>query len=246
MEKLLFKFELKKLLSQTSTKIIALILILFPVIIVFGIVSPSPQFSITMDEFVTPADFSNAILGFLNSLGFYYIILVVLSASSLSKEIESNYLYFVLSTTPKCSKLFFYKTFAISLIFTTIITLSSISGYVAYSALYLKAFTFTTQTLGILLWGILISFLITLIYMMILTICNLLTGGSIFASLTIAIATIIVLIVAGAIKGVMYFLPAWALDYLPTRNNFLLVGIYIAGVIISTMAMYLCTKRKSI
>jgi hypothetical protein len=80
MQRLIFKFEIKKILSQTSTKVIAFIFLVFPIIIVFGIISPSKQFSITMDNFNSAADFSNAILGFLNSLGFYYIILVVLSS----------------------------------------------------------------------------------------------------------------------------------------------------------------------
>ena len=246
MEKLLFKFEIKKLLSQMSTKIIALILVVFPIIIVFGITSPSENFSITMDNFQSASDFSNAILGFLNSLGFYYIILVVLSSSILSREIESKYLYFSLSVVPNSIKLFFYKVLSVSLVFTSMIILSSIVGYIAYSVLYLGEFSISLQTIGILSWGILISFLISTIYMMILVICNVLTDGSIFASLTVAISTVILLIVAGAIKGVMFYLPAWALDFVSTRNNILLLIIYIIVLIFTSYTMYLCVKKQRI
>lgn len=227
MESLLFKFEIKKLLSQTSTKIITLILLIFPIVIVFGIISPSEQFSITMADFGSASDFSNAILGFLNSLGFYYIILVVLSSSILSKEIESKYLYFVLSAIPSYSKLFIYKALSVSLVFTAMTFLSSLSGFLAYSLLYLGEITISVQIIGVLLWGLLISFIITMIYMMILTLCNLMTGGSIFASLTVAIITVVMLIVVGAINGLMNYLPAWAIDYMPERNNLLLLLIYL-------------------
>ncbi len=91
MDSILFKYELKKILSQKSTKIISLVLLLFPFIVVFGIISPSPQFSITMADFISAADFSNAILGFINSLGFYYIILILYSSIVIIKEIESKY-----------------------------------------------------------------------------------------------------------------------------------------------------------
>ncbi|MEG3006100.1 MAG: hypothetical protein RR806_01395 [Oscillospiraceae bacterium] len=246
MNKLLFKFEIKKLLSQTSTKVIAIILILFPIIIVFGIVSPSQQFSITMDNFASAADFSNAILGFLNSLGFYYIILVVLSASTLSKEIENKYLYFVLSAVPSCSRLFIYKALSVSLIFSFMVILSSLSGFITYSILYLGTFVVSVQIMGVLLWGIAMSFLITMIYMMLLTICNIITDGSIFASLTIAIITVVLLIVLGAVEGTMNYLPAWSLDYMPDRNNIFLVLMYFVILIISSISMYICTKKKRI
>jgi hypothetical protein len=243
MEKLLFKFEIKKLLSQMSTKVIALILIIFPVIIVFGIISPSEQFSITMDDFQSASDFSNAILGFLNSLGFYYIILVVLASSILSREIESKYLYFSLSVVPNGIKLFFYKALSVSIVFTSMIALSSIAGYVAYSLLYLGEFSISLQIIGILSWGVLISFLISMIYMMILVICNILTDGSIFASLTVAISTVILLIIAGAINGVMFYLPAWVLDFVSTRNNILLLILYGLILIVTSYMMYLCAKK---
>lgn len=246
MESLLFKFEIKKLLSQTSTKVIALILLIFPVIIVFGIVSPSEQFSISMADFGSASDFSNAILGFLNSLGFYYIILVVLSSSILSKEIESKYLYFVLSAVPSYSRLFIYKALSVSLVFTAMIFVSSLSGFIAYSLLYLGEIIISAHIIGVFFWGLLISFLITMIYMMILTLCNLMTSGSIFASLTVAIITVIVLIIVGAIDGLMNFLPAWALDYMPERNNFVLLLIYLISLIGISFAVYRYTKKKRI
>ncbi|MFV0379424.1 MAG: hypothetical protein ACK5KQ_01140 [Anaerorhabdus sp.] len=246
MDGLLFKYEIKKLLSQTSTKVIALILCLFPITIVFGIVSPSQQFSITMGNFSTAADFSNAVLGFLNSLGFYYIILVVLSSSILSREIDSKYLYFMLSAVPKSTKVFLYKVISVSIVFTIMLALSSIIGYLAYSVLYLKELSFSIDVLGILSWGILISFIITITYMMLLTICNILTDGSIFASLTVAILTVVVLIILGGFDGVMYFLPAWAMDFYPDRNNILLLGIYLAVFVFSLYMMFLCTRKKRV
>lgn len=246
MKQLLFKFELKKLLSQTSTKVILLILMLFPVIIVFGIISPTPQFSITMDNFNSAADFSNAMLGFLNSVGFYYIVLVVLTASSLSKEIEGKYIYFVLSAIPNAKRLFIYKVISITIIFVGMLLLSSATAYIAYSTLYLKSFSFTLQNLGVMSWGLGISVILTMMYAMILTIVNLVTNGSVFASLTTAIATIILLIILSAVKGAMHFVPSWALDYLPERNNLLLLGVYFALMAIIYLVMRWTIDRENL
>lgn len=244
-DKLLFKFELKKMLYQKSTKIMAVIILLFPIIIVIGIVSPSPQFSITMAEFGSPADFSNAMLGFLNSLGFYYIALVMLTSSCLSREIESKYIYFVLSAVPSCKRLLIYKILSISIVFGSMLFVSSIAAYIAYSTLYLQSLSVTLADVGILLWGILISLLVTVIYSIILTIITLITDGSIFASLITAVVTIAGMIVMSAIKGVMNFVPAWALDYMSDRNNIMLLIIYLVVMVCAFFVLSFYVDKKS-
>ncbi len=115
-----------------------------------------------------------------------------------------------------------------------------------YSILYMRGIVFSIEILGVLVWGIFISFMISLIYMTILTICNILTEGSFFASLTVAMITVVSLVVFAAIEGVMDFLPAWALDFVPTRNNGLLVLIYVSIFCITTFLMHCVIKRKRI
>lgn len=241
---LLFKFELKKLFSQTSTKIISIIYFLFPIIIVLGIVSPNPHFSISMAEFGSAADFSNAIIGFLNSLGFCYIVLVMLSSSTFSKEIESKYIYFVLSAVPNLKKLILYKISAITLVFMGMVTISSITSYIAYSLLYLKKLTFSINDLGILLWGLGISLLITIIYNIILAIINLKTDGNIFISIITSVITVVISIIFAAVKEFLYYLPQWATDYMSNRNNILLVVIYIAITICMNFILSIYLKNR--
>lgn len=226
MDSILFKYEFKKILSQKSTKIISLVLLIFPVVIVFGIVSPSPQFSITMADFTSAADFSNAILGFLNSLGFYYVILILFSSTVIIKEIESKYIYFVLSAIPNHKKLFLYKILSVVIIFNTVIFLSQLCGFFAYSILYLGKLEITFSILGTLFWGLLISILVSMIFMFIFVSINIVIGGSVMASLTLAVSTIILFIVMSAIKSIMFYLPAFALDYLVDRNNLVLILLY--------------------
>ncbi len=238
--------EIKKLIAQRSTKILTGILIIFPCIIVFGIVSPSPQFSITMAEFNTAADFANAILGLLSSLGFYYIVLALLSSSALSKEIESHYLYFTLSVVSSYHRLFLYKILSITLIFTGILSLCSIGGFLAYSLLYLGELSFSLQAIGILFWGIGISFITNFWYVTLLALCNIMTEGNTFASFVFAVGTVILFIILSAIKGLMYYLPAWALDFDPQRNNIVLLVSYMTILVCSLLVFWIIIKKRRV
>ncbi|SKA08323.1 hypothetical protein SAMN02745116_02354 [Pilibacter termitis] len=246
MEKMLFQFEMKKVFSQTSTKVIAVVLFLFPMILVAGLVAPTDQFSVSIAEYKTNADFGNQVLGYLCLIGFHYIILAILSSSILSREIESKYLYFTLSVVPNATKLFFYKAFVVSIIYTAMLAVSSITGYIVYSLFYIKELSFSSETFVILGWGIFITFIIVLIYMMMLTICNILTDGSVFASLTMAIVTMVVLIVLGGIQKIRDFHPAWQADYGEDRNYLFLFLVYLAVLSITSFLVYLCSKKKRV
>ncbi len=181
-----------------------------------------------MADFISAADFSNAILGFINSLGFYYIILILYSSIVIIKEIESKYIYFVLSAFSNYKKLFLYKILSVTIIFNVVILLSQLSAFFAYSILYLGKVEITMLIIGKLLWGVLVSILISLIFMLLFVSLNIIVGGSIMASLTFAVSIIILLIVMSAIKSIMFYLPAFALDYMGDRNNILLLFAYFA------------------
>lgn len=243
MNKILFRYEIKKLTSQTSTKVLIAILLLFPLILVFGIVSPSDSFSITMDEF-TASEFSNAILGFSFSLGTIYIIISVLSASIVSREIDTKYIYLMLSAVASPTRLYFYKAMAITLVVSITSLFSSILAYLSYSIFYLKDLTFSLNDFGTLAWGLLIITIICLMYMFIILIVNIITDGSIYASITVAIATIISLNILSSIKGVTPYLPAYAIDYDATRNNILLLIIYLSITAILALIVYSTARSK--
>ncbi len=244
--KLFFDFELKKLLKQKSTFIVALLYLIFPIIMAIGIASPNANFSVTMGDFGSPSNFSNLILIFFNSLGFGYIVLVMLSTSSLSKEIESKYIYFVLSAVPSLKKLIFYKIICISLIYSCIVLLSSIVSYLAFSILYIGDLSMNISDLGILLWGILINTIVTIIFTLLLSIVNIKTRGNIFVCILLAIGVIMFISIISLVNGIQPYTPSWAINFIADRNNILLLLIYlgILFVMVAITTLYLQKKER--
>lgn len=124
------------------------------------------------------------------------------------------------------------------------VTISSVTSYIAYSLLYLKKLTFNINDLGILLWGLAISLLITIIYNIILAIINLKTDGNIFISIITSVITVVISIILAAVKEFLYYLPQWATDYMSNRNNILLVIIYIAITICMNFILSIYLKNR--